>query len=78
MQAGAELHCHHTFSQRRTTFPTARFSFIPAVLALMLPGACPTASDAVWWTYHDELIVKAVEGDEEAVTVLVASLRGAG
>ena len=31
-------------------------------------GACPDASDAVWWV---ELIVNAVVGDEEAVTALV-------
>ena len=33
-------------------------------------GACPDASDAVWWI---DLIVKAGEGDEEAVTALVAA-----
>ena len=33
----------------------------------MQAGACPDASDAVWWV---ELIVNAVEGDEEAVTAL--------
>ena len=33
-------------------------------------GACPNASDAVWWI---ELIIRAVEGDAEAVTALVAA-----
>jgi hypothetical protein len=36
--------------------------------AVRQAGACPDASDAVWWV---ELIVNAVEGDEEAVTALV-------
>ena len=36
----------------------------------MQAGACPDASDAVWWI---DLIVKTVEGDEEAVTALVAA-----
>ena len=40
------------------------------VTALVQAGACPTASDAFWWI---ELIVKAVEGDEEAITALVAA-----
>ena len=44
--------------------------FVPAVTALVQAGACPTASDAFWWI---ELIVKAVEGDEEAITALVAA-----
>jgi hypothetical protein len=44
---------------------------LPAtVTALVQAGACPDASDAVWWI---DLIVKAVEGDEEAVTALVAA-----
>jgi hypothetical protein len=38
----------------------------------MQAGACPAASDNVWWI---ELIVKAVEGGEEAVTAL-AAVRG--
>ena len=33
-------------------------------------GACLNASDAVWWI---DLIVKPVEGDEEAVTALLAA-----
>jgi ankyrin repeat protein len=46
------------------------WGYVPAVTALVQAGACPDASDAVWWI---ELIVKAVEGDEEAVTALVAA-----
>jgi hypothetical protein len=37
---------------------------------LVQAGACPNASDAVWWF---DLIVKAVEGDAEAVTALVVA-----
>jgi hypothetical protein len=43
-----------------------RDGFVTAVTALVQAGACPDASDAVWWV---ELIVNAVEGDE-AVTAL--------
>jgi hypothetical protein len=78
MQAGAELHRRHTFGIKAFSVQAARFSHVPVVPKLVLPGECPTASNAVWWAYYDELIVKAVEGDEEAVTALVASLRGAG
>jgi hypothetical protein len=44
-----------------------RDGFVTAVTALVQAGACPDGSDAVWWV---ELIVNAVEGDEEAVTAL--------
>jgi hypothetical protein len=36
----------------------------------MQAGACPYASDSVWWT---RLFVDAVMGDEEVVTELVAA-----
>ena len=51
-------------------FEAARYGDVTAVTALVQAGACPDASDAVWWI---DLIVKAVEGDEEAVTELVAA-----
>ena len=38
--------------------------------ALVQAGACPYASDSLWWT---RLIVDAVNGDEVAVTELVAA-----
>ena len=51
-------------------FEAAHYGDVTAVTALVQAGACPNASDAVWWI---DLIVKAVEGDEEAVTELVAA-----
>ena len=38
--------------------------------ALVQAGACPYTSDSVWWT---KLFVDAVNGDEAAVTELVAA-----
>ena len=43
---------------------------VQAVTALVQAGACPYASDSVWWT---RLFVDAVMGDEEALTELVAA-----
>ena len=65
LEAGAGLH------RRDICGATPLFEgYVSAVTALVQAGACPDASDAVWWI---ELIVKAVEGDEEAVTALVAA-----
>jgi hypothetical protein len=55
---------------RLSIFEAARNGHVPAVTALVQAGACPNASDAVWWI---ELIIRAVEGDAEAVTALVAA-----
>jgi ankyrin repeat protein len=71
LEAGADLHRRDTFGTSRTPlFEAAINGCVPAVTALVQAGACPSASDAFWWI---ELIVKAVEGDEEAVTALVAA-----
>ena len=51
-------------------FVAALNGHVLAVTALVAAGACPNASDAVWWI---DLIVRAVERDEEAVTALVAA-----
>jgi ankyrin repeat protein len=68
LEAGADLHrCNICGS---TPLFEAANGRVTAVTALVQAGACPDASDAVWWI---GLIVKAVEGDEEAATALVAA-----
>ena len=69
LEAGADLH-RRDICGATPLFEAARFGDVTAVTALVQAGACPDASDAVWWI---DLIVKAVEGDEEAVTALVAA-----
>jgi ankyrin repeat protein len=69
LEAGAYLH-HRNIWGATPLCEAARHGYVPAVTALVQAGACPTASDAVWWI---ELIVKAIEGDEEAVTALAAA-----
>jgi ankyrin repeat protein len=69
LEAGADLH-HRDLCGRTPLFQAACNNRVPAVTALVQAGACPTASDAVWWI---ELIIRAVEGDAEAVTALVAA-----
>ena len=69
LEAGADLH-RRTICGSTPLFEAARFGDVTAVTALVQAGACPDASDAVWWI---DLIVKTVEGDEEAVTALVAA-----
>jgi ankyrin repeat protein len=69
LEAGADLHRRTTFGAP-PLFEAARYGYVPAVTALVQAGACPNASDAVWWI---ELIVRAVQGDEEAVTALMAA-----
>jgi ankyrin repeat protein len=67
LEAGADLHRRTTFGAT-PLFEAARYGEVPAVTALVQAGACPNASDAVWWI---ELIVRAVQSDEEAVTALM-------
>jgi ankyrin repeat protein len=69
LAAGADLHRRSTCGAT-PLFEAARNGHVPAVTALVQAGACPTASDAVWWI---EMIIRAVEGDAEAVTALVAA-----
>ena len=69
LEAGADLY-RRTICGETPLFQAAHNGCVTAVTALVQAGACPDASDAVWWI---ELIVKAVEGDEEAVTALVAA-----
>jgi ankyrin repeat protein len=69
LEAGADLH-HRDLCGRTPLFQAARCGCVPAVTALVQAGACSNASDAVWWI---ELIIRAVKGDEEAVTALVAA-----
>jgi ankyrin repeat protein len=69
LEAGAEL------TRRNHVGDTPLFQAIhggrvPAVTALVQAGACPYTSDSVWWT---KLFVDAVNGDEAAVTELVAA-----
>jgi ankyrin repeat protein len=69
LEAGAEL------NRRKHVGDTPFFQAIhggrvQAVTALVQAGACPHTSDSVWWT---KLFVDAVNGDEVAVTELVAA-----
>jgi ankyrin repeat protein len=69
LEAEADLHRRGT-SGSTPLFRSACNGYVPAVTAMVQAGACPDASDAVW---RVDLIVRAVEGDEEAVTALVAA-----
>jgi ankyrin repeat protein len=69
LEAGADLH-RRTICGATPLFEAAHYGYVSAVTALVQAGACPNASDAFWWI---ELIIKAVEGNEEAVTALVAA-----
>ena len=69
LEAGADLH-RRNICGATPLFEAAHYGYVAAVTALMQAGACPNASDAFWWI---ELIIKAVEGDEEAATALVAA-----
>jgi ankyrin repeat protein len=69
LQAGAQLNRRNTVGDT-PLFQAIHRGHVPAVTALMQAGACPYASDSVWWT---RLIVDAVMGDEEALTELVAA-----
>ena len=69
LEAGADLY-RRTICGETPLFQAAHNGCVPAVTALVQAGACPNASDAFWWI---ELIIKAVEGNEEAVTALVAA-----
>ena len=77
MTRAARRQCSRCWRQRLTSTAAAplalRLCFdqpATAVTAMVQAGACPDASDAVW---RVDLIVRAVEGDEEAVTALVAA-----
>ena len=69
LEAGADLH-RRNICGATPLFEAAHYGYVSAVTALVQAGACPNASDAFWWI---ELIIKAVEGNEEAVTALAAS-----
>jgi ankyrin repeat protein len=68
-EAGAELNRLNNGGETPLVH-AIRTRRVPAVMALVQAGACPEASDSLWWT---RLIVDAVNGDEEAVTELVAA-----
>ena len=70
LEAGAQLNRRNTVGDT-PLFQAIHRGHVPAVTALMEAGACPYASDSVWWT---RLFVDAVMGDEEAVTELVAAV----
>jgi ankyrin repeat protein len=69
LEAGADLH-RRNICGATPLFEAASDGSVTAVTALVQAGACPNASDAVWWI---DLIVKGVEGDEEVVTALVVA-----
>ena len=70
LAAGAELNRRNNAGDQ-PLFQAIHRGHVPAATALVQAGACPYASDALWWT---RLIVDAVMGDEEAVTELVAAV----
>jgi ankyrin repeat protein len=69
LEAGAQLNRRNTVGGT-PLFKAIRWGCVPAVTALVQAGACPYASDSFWWT---RLFVDAVNGDEAAVTELVAA-----
>jgi ankyrin repeat protein len=69
LEAGAQLSRRNTVGDT-PLFKAIRRWHVPAVTALVQAGACPYASDSLWWT---RMIVDAVNGDEAAVTELVAA-----
>jgi ankyrin repeat protein len=70
LEASAELNRRNTVRET-PLFEAIHQGHVPAVTALVQAGACPYASDSVWWT---RLFVGAVMGDEAAVTELVAAV----
>jgi cytohesin len=69
LEAGAELNRRNDGGET-PLIHAIRWGHVPAVTALVQAGACPDASDSVWWT---RLFVGAVTGIEAAVTELVAA-----
>ena len=69
LEAGAELNRRNHVGDT-PLFQAIHGGRVQAVTALVQAGACPYASDSIWWT---KLFVDAVNGDEVAVTELVAA-----
>ena len=69
LEAGAELNRRNHVGDT-PLFQAIHGGRVQAVTALVQAGACPYASDYIWWT---KLFVDAVNGDEVAVTELVAA-----
>jgi ankyrin repeat protein len=69
LEAGAELNRRNHVGET-PLFQAMHGGRVQAVTALVQAGACSYASDSVWWT---KLFVDAVNGDEAAVTELVAA-----
>ena len=70
LEAGAELNRRNHVGDT-PLFRAIHGGRVQAVTALVQAGACPYTSDFIWWT---KLFVDAVNGDEVAVTELVAAV----
>jgi ankyrin repeat protein len=70
LEAGVELNRRNTVGVT-PLFQAIRGERVSAVTALVQAGARPDASDSFWWT---NLFVKLADGDEAAVTELVAAV----